>query len=65
MALGVLLDTVVVRSVLVTALNLHLGRWMWWPARLPAAQSAGLDILAAGPADLVADRESTLVSGPR
>ncbi len=33
-ALGVLLDTIVVRSVLVTALNLDLGRWMWWPSRL-------------------------------
>ena len=32
-ALGVLLDTIVVRAVLVTALNLDLGRWMWWPAR--------------------------------
>jgi putative drug exporter of the RND superfamily len=30
----VLLDTLVVRSVLVTALNLDLGRWMWWPGRL-------------------------------
>jgi RND superfamily putative drug exporter len=33
-ALGVLLDTIVVRSVLVTALNLDVGRWMWWPSRL-------------------------------
>ncbi|WP_242473258.1 MMPL family transporter [Blastococcus sp. TML/M2B] len=33
-ALGVLLDTMVVRSVLVTALNLDLGRHMWWPSRL-------------------------------
>lgn len=33
-ALGVLLDTLVVRSVLVTALNLDLGRWMWWPSAL-------------------------------
>jgi RND superfamily putative drug exporter len=33
-AFGILLDTVVVRSVLVTALNLDLGRWMWWPSRL-------------------------------
>jgi putative drug exporter of the RND superfamily len=33
-ALGVLLDTIVVRSVLVTALNLDLGRWVWWPSRL-------------------------------
>ncbi|HEY0118486.1 MAG TPA: MMPL family transporter [Cellulomonas sp.] len=33
-AFGVLLDTIVVRSVLVTALNLDLGRVMWWPSRL-------------------------------
>ncbi|HEY1620608.1 MAG TPA: MMPL family transporter [Streptosporangiaceae bacterium] len=33
-AFGVLLDTIIVRSVLVTALNLDLGRWMWWPSKL-------------------------------
>ncbi|HEX8860869.1 MAG TPA: MMPL family transporter [Actinomycetes bacterium] len=33
-AFGVLLDTFVVRSVLVTALNLDVGRWIWWPSRL-------------------------------
>jgi putative drug exporter of the RND superfamily len=33
-ALGVLLDTIVVRSVLVTALTLDVGRWMWWPSSL-------------------------------
>lgn len=33
-ALGVLLDTVIVRAVLVTALNLDLGPVMWWPSRL-------------------------------
>jgi RND superfamily putative drug exporter len=33
-ALGVLLDAVVVRAVLVTALGLDIGRWMWWPGRL-------------------------------
>lgn len=33
-ALGVLLDTIIVRSVLVTALNLDLGRHIWWPSRL-------------------------------
>jgi len=37
-AFGVLLDTIVVRSVLVTALNLDLGRWLWWPSRLPRAR---------------------------
>ncbi len=33
-AFGVLLDTIVVRSVLVTALNLDIGRHMWWPSKL-------------------------------
>jgi putative drug exporter of the RND superfamily len=33
-AFGILLDTIVVRSVLVTALNLDLGHRMWWPATL-------------------------------
>jgi RND superfamily putative drug exporter len=40
-ALGVLLDTIVVRSVLVTSLTLDIGRHMWWPSRLahPERQS--------------------------
>jgi RND superfamily putative drug exporter len=33
-AFGVLLDTLIVRSVLVTALTLDIGRWMWWPGKL-------------------------------
>ena len=33
-ALGVLLDTMIVRSVLVTALNLDLGAKIWWPSKL-------------------------------
>lgn len=33
-SLGVLLDTLVVRSVLVTALNLDLGGQVWWPSKL-------------------------------
>ncbi|MFI5933936.1 MMPL family transporter [Actinoplanes sp. NPDC051494] len=33
-AFGVLLDTLIVRSVLVTALTLDVGRWMWWPSKL-------------------------------
>ncbi|HEY7223776.1 MAG TPA: MMPL family transporter [Micromonosporaceae bacterium] len=46
-AFGVLLDTIVVRSVLVTALNLDIGRHIWWPHRyahepdVPAAQARG------------------------
>lgn len=33
-ALGVLLDTMIVRSVLVTAINLDLGGKIWWPSAL-------------------------------
>jgi putative drug exporter of the RND superfamily len=53
-AFGVLLDTIVVRSVLVTALNLDIGRYMWWPhalyhrtdAPVPAVQVAEPDRVA-------------------
>ncbi|WP_433462326.1 MMPL family transporter [Spirillospora sp. CA-128828] len=38
-AFGVLLDTLVVRSVLVTALNLDIGRHMWWPSALSRARA--------------------------
>ena len=49
-AIGVLLDTIIVRSVLVTALNLDIGKRIWWPSKLahkddvPEAQ-AGDDII--------------------
>ncbi len=33
-ALGVLIDTIIVRSVLVTAINLDLGNKIWWPSKL-------------------------------
>ncbi|MEU6556984.1 MMPL family transporter [Streptomyces sp. NPDC046915] len=50
-AFGVLLDTMIVRSVLVTALTLDVGRWMWWPSKLfrhhddprPPADKPGLE----------------------
>jgi RND superfamily putative drug exporter len=37
-ALGVLLDTMVVRSVLVTAINLDVGSRIWWPSKLDRGQ---------------------------
>jgi RND superfamily putative drug exporter len=43
-AFGVLLDTIVVRSVLVTALNLDIGDRMWWPSRLSRSEPmTGMD----------------------
>jgi putative drug exporter of the RND superfamily len=55
-ALGILLDTIVVRSVLVTALNLDLGRWMWWPSRLSRKPDPA-------PQELGEERASALTSG--
>jgi RND superfamily putative drug exporter len=45
-AFGVLLDTFIVRSVLVTALNLDVGRRIWWPSRLSRDEDVALDELA-------------------
>ena len=42
-AFGVLLDTFVVRSVLVTALNLDIGRHIWWPSRLARRRDVELE----------------------
>jgi RND superfamily putative drug exporter len=49
-AFGVLLDTIVVRSVLVTALNLDLGRWVWWPSRLARQPAPEAETLTGEPA---------------
>jgi len=43
-ALGVLLDTFVIRSVLVTSLFLDVGRKVWWPHRL-AHEDGGAPVL--------------------
>jgi putative drug exporter of the RND superfamily len=44
-AFGVLLDTFGVRSVLVSALNLDVGRWLWWPSDLYRRPDIDLDKL--------------------
>ncbi|MFF5229237.1 MMPL family transporter [Dactylosporangium sp. NPDC000521] len=43
-ALGVLLDTFIVRSVLVTALSLDAGRHLWWPSKLAAKADVPEDV---------------------
>jgi len=55
-ALGILLDTIVVRSVLVTALNLDLGRWMWWPSALARKPDPAVDELGRERADALVAR---------
>ena len=55
-AFGILLDTIIVRSVLVTALNLDLGRWMWWPSKLAHKPDPA-------PAELSQERATALTAG--
>jgi RND superfamily putative drug exporter len=49
LALGILMDTFLVRSLLVPSTVSLLGRWNWWPGKLtemdlvPAAESAAAD----------------------
>jgi len=52
-ALGVMLDTLVVRSVLVTALNLDLGARMWWPSTLDRADAPLIPAEADAPLETV------------
>src|SRR5262247_3083845 len=52
-AFGVLLDTIIVRLLLVTALNLDVGRWMWWPSKLAHKPDPA-------PAELSQERASAL-----
>jgi len=46
-ALGVLLDTIIVRSILVTALTLDVGRHIWWPSALSSRARDKADTIPA------------------
>jgi RND superfamily putative drug exporter len=59
-ALGVLLDTLIVRSVLVTSLTLDIGRHIWWPSAL-ARSGRPEDRVDAIPATAEASPESRAV----
>jgi len=57
-AFGVLLDTLVVRSLLVPALIVDMGRIVWWPSRLakvPPARHASAASAAEGDGEGVVD----------
>jgi RND superfamily putative drug exporter len=61
LALGVLMDTFIVRTVLVPCTVVLLGRWNWWPSALsrtgpqPVGESAELDAQPAADDQPVAD----------
>jgi len=59
-ALGVLLDTIIVRSVLVTALTLDIGRHIWWPSALARHEPSAL---ARHEQSRLANPESRAVTG--
>ncbi|HLI42007.1 MAG TPA: MMPL family transporter, partial [Streptosporangiaceae bacterium] len=40
LALGVLMDTFIVRTILVPCTAVLLGRWNWWPSRLGRTAAA-------------------------
>ncbi|WP_128437316.1 MMPL family transporter [Streptomyces cyaneus] len=50
-AVGILLDTMIVRSVLVTALTLDVGRWMWWPHALFRREDTPAEMAGSGISD--------------
>lgn len=43
-AVGILLDTFIVRGLLVPGLVLLLGKWNWWPGRLNSVHLAEADV---------------------
>ncbi|MFD7397474.1 MMPL family transporter [Streptomyces virginiae] len=57
-AVGVVLDTFLVRTYLVTSASVLLGRTMWWPGRLggPSAPAAAPAVAPPPASDLVAER---------
>ncbi|HXT94643.1 MAG TPA: MMPL family transporter, partial [Trebonia sp.] len=63
LAVGVLMDTFVVRTVLVPCTVVLLGRWNWWPSKLEATpdspDAVGASADALGLSGTAADSEAT------
>src|SRR5208282_1408180 len=60
LALGVLMDTFLVRTLLVPSAAVLIGRWNWWPSRLGRLPSAA----AEGPAAEGPAAEGPAAEGP-
>jgi RND superfamily putative drug exporter len=50
LALGILMDTFLVRTLLVPSTVVLLGRWNWWPSKLNMDQSNEIELVQQGPA---------------
>jgi putative drug exporter of the RND superfamily len=49
LALGILMDTFLVRTLLVPSTVVLLGRWNWWPSNVQVDQASELDVAQPGP----------------
>ena len=59
LALGILMDTFLVRTLLVPSTVVLLGRWNWWPSRLQVDEPGELPVGAPGPAAASAEPVSS------
>ncbi len=49
LALGILMDTFLVRTLLVPSTVVLLGKWNWWPSKLRVDQPSEIDMVQPGP----------------
>ena len=63
LAVGVLMDTFVVRTVLVPCTVVLLGKWNWWPSKISVAPEAAPDTVAAS-AEALGITEASAASEP-
>ena len=63
LAVGVLMDTFVVRTVLVPCTVVLLGRWNWWPSKISVTPEAAPDTVAAS-AEALGITEASAASEP-
>jgi putative drug exporter of the RND superfamily len=57
-AVGVIIDTIIVRAVLVTSLTQDIGRFMWWPHKLSQKRDVELE-------EVVGDAPAAAMSGDK
>jgi putative drug exporter of the RND superfamily len=62
-AAGVLLDTLIVRSLLVPALSYEIGGRIWWPSKLMRQPDASVDVQRASGVPYIAERSEPVSPG--